>query len=61
MIQKIKQFFSDVALEGKRVNWPARKELVDSTLVVIVFIILLAVIIMVCDEVIRRVLSFILG
>lgn len=61
MIQKIRQFLADVVLEGKRITWPARRELVDSTLVVIVFIVLLAIVIMVCDEIIRRVLSFILG
>ncbi len=61
MIQKVRQFFADVALEGKRISWPARQELVESSIVVIVFIIILAVIIMACDEVIRFVLRFILG
>ncbi len=61
MIEKIRKFFADVALEGKRINWPQRKELVESTLVVIVFIVLLAIVIMACDEVIRTVLGLILG
>ncbi len=61
MIQKIRQFFADVALEGKRITWPSRRELVDSTIVVLVFIVLLAIIIGCCDQVIRKVLAFILG
>ncbi len=57
MIQKIRQFFSDVALEGKRISWPARQELVESSIVVIAFIIILAIVIMLCDEAIRLVLQ----
>lgn len=61
MIQKITQFFSDVVLEGKRISWPNRRELVDSTIVVIVFIVLLAIVIMACDEIIKTVLELVLG
>ena len=72
MLQKIKQFFAEVTtevakffaevtLEGKRINWPSRRDLVDSTLVVIIFIVLLAIAIMVCDVVIRKLLSIVLG
>ncbi len=61
MFNKIKQFIADVALEGKRISWPNRRDLVDSSLVVIVFIILLAVVIMACDEVIRTFLRLVLG
>jgi preprotein translocase subunit SecE len=61
MLQKIKTFLAEVALEGKRINWPSRRDLVDSTLVVIIFIVLLAIAIMVCDVVIRKLLSIVLG
>ena len=61
MIKKVGQFFSDVILEGKRVTWPARRELVDSSIVVRLFIVILAVVIMCCDEAIRKVLTWILG
>ena len=61
MLQKIKQFLAEVALEGKRIHWPNRRDLVDSTLVVILFIVMLAIVIMVCDEIIRKFLAFILG
>lgn len=61
MLQKVRKFLAEVALEGKRIHWPVRRDLVDSTLVVIMFIVLLAIVIMVCDELIRLVLSSILG
>ena len=61
MFDKIKQFLGDVVLEAKRISWPNRRDLVDSSLVVIVFIILLAIVIMACDEVIRAFLRLILG
>ncbi|MBR5591825.1 MAG: preprotein translocase subunit SecE [Kiritimatiellae bacterium] len=61
MLQKIRQFLAEVALEGKRIHWPNRRDLVDSTLVVIFFIVLLAIVIMFCDEVIRRFLAIVLG
>jgi preprotein translocase subunit SecE len=36
MIQKIKNFFREVKVEAKKVNYPAREELIGSTWVVIV-------------------------
>ncbi len=36
MIQKIKNFFREVKVEAKKVNYPSREELVGSTWVVIV-------------------------
>ena len=61
MITKIRQFLADVALAGKSISWPARRELVDSTIVVIAFIVILAVVIMICDEAIRFALGQILS
>lgn len=56
-MQKIRQFLEDVALEARRISWPARQELVESSVVVIAFIVILAVVIMLCDEAIRLVLQ----
>ena len=36
MIQKIRNFFKEVKVEAKKVNYPAREELIGSTWVVIV-------------------------
>jgi preprotein translocase subunit SecE len=61
MINKIKKFFADIALESKRIAWPKRQNLVESTLVVIVFIVILAVVILACDKVIELFLDVVLG
>lgn len=39
--------------EARRVTWPGKHELYDSTLVVIAFIFILAVTTLVCDKVIQ--------
>jgi preprotein translocase subunit SecE len=61
MINKIKKFFADIALEAKRIAWPKRQNLVESTLVVIVFIVILAAVLLVCDKAIELFLDVILG
>ena len=52
-ISRIKGYFADVKGEAKRVSWPNKHELYDSTLVVIAFIFILAVTTLVCDKVIE--------
>ncbi len=41
-LQRIRDFFREVALEFKRVTWPTRSEVVNSTAVVIVVTVVLA-------------------
>ena len=50
---KTKEYLSGVGAEAKRVTWPGRRELWESTLVVISFIFILAVTTLVCDKVIE--------
>ncbi len=57
--QRIRAFLSEVGAEFKRVTWPERQELIESTLVVIVFIVILAVVVLVYDKVIQAVLQLI--
>lgn len=52
-ITKTKEYLAGVSAEGKRVTWPGRRELWESTLVVISFIFILAVTTLVCDKVIE--------
>lgn len=52
-LEKTKGFFGDVRAEARRVTWPGRRELYDSTLVVIAFIFILAVTTLVCDKAIK--------
>ena len=53
VIAKTKEYLSGVAAEAKRVTWPARRELWESTLVVIAFIFILAVTTLACDKLIE--------
>ncbi len=42
MIEKIKQFFHEVKVETKKVVYPSREELIGSTWVVIITVIIMA-------------------
>ena len=57
--QKTKEYLSGVVAESKRVTWPGKRELWESTLVVISFIFILAVTTCICDEAIRFCLNII--
>ncbi len=48
-----KGYLADVKGEARRVSWPDKRELYDSTLVVIAFIVILAVTTLVCDKAIQ--------
>ena len=58
---KTKDYLSGVSAEGKRVTWPGKQELWESTLVVIAFIFILAATTLVCDKVIEFGLALIRG
>jgi len=49
LISKLKRYFQDIYFEMKKVSWPAKKELVGSTAVVIIFSIIVAIIIGILD------------
>jgi len=51
--QKIGTFFGEVGAEFRKTSWPERRELVESTLVVISFIFVLAIVVLICDKVIH--------
>ena len=57
--QKIGTFIGEVVAEYRKTSWPERRELMDSTLVVITFIVLLSAVVLVCDKVIQFVLKVI--
>lgn len=46
-------YLGEVGVEFKKIAWPDRQELVDSTVVVISFIFILAVVVLCCDKVIQ--------
>lgn len=59
VIQRLGTFLGEVGVEFRRITWPARQELVESTVVVISFIVLLAVVVLACDQVIQFVMQLI--
>ena len=52
-LDKAKEYLTGVGAEAKRVSWPTKQELWDSTLVVISFIFILAATTLICDKVIE--------
>ena len=50
IITKTKEYLTGVGAEAKRVTWPGKRELWESTLVVISFIFILAATTLVCDK-----------
>ncbi|MFA7173711.1 MAG: preprotein translocase subunit SecE [Kiritimatiellia bacterium] len=58
-VQRLGGYLGEVGVEFKKVSWPDRQELVDSTYVVISFIVILAVVVLCCDKVIQFVLQLI--
>ncbi|NLL82704.1 MAG: preprotein translocase subunit SecE [Lentisphaerae bacterium] len=57
--QRIQGFLSEVGAEFRRITWPERQELIESTVVVIVFIVILAAVVLVYDKVIEAALQLI--
>ena len=50
IIQSLGTYLGEVKVEFNKIAWPDRKELVDSTYVVITFIVILAVVVLCCDK-----------
>jgi len=60
MANKFTGFFKDVKVELKKVSWPTRSELIGSTVVVIVAVMLLATAIGIWDFVLSNIINFLL-
>lgn len=61
MWEKIKRFFSETRAEMRKVTWPTRDELKESTKIVIVATIVVTVFIGVIDTVINLIVRRLLG
>ena len=59
-LNKIREFFHDVLVEFRKVTWPSRREVVGSTTVVIVVVLVLAVFLAVVDITLSRLIGLIL-
>lgn len=54
MIAKLKNFFSEVKIEAKKVNYPKKDEVIASTWVVIVTVVLVSFFLGIIDFVLSR-------
>ncbi len=61
VIGRVKEFVQDVLAEFRKVTWPTRQELVNSTVVVIVVTVVLAFFLGAVDIALARVVEWILG
>ena len=59
--QQVREFFKDVRAESLKVSWPSRQELRDSTVVVIVTVLIVAVFIGLIDRLLTLGVSKIFG
>ncbi|MBO7654489.1 MAG: preprotein translocase subunit SecE [Kiritimatiellae bacterium] len=57
MFAKFIAYLKDVLVEFKKISWPDRRELIDSSSVVITFIVILAITVAAFDKVILWVLK----
>ncbi|MDE2179925.1 MAG: preprotein translocase subunit SecE [candidate division NC10 bacterium] len=57
--QQLVQFLQEVRIELKKVNWPLRKEVVGSTIVVIVSVFILSLFLGVVDAALQRLLTLV--
>ena len=55
------KFLQEVRTETSKVTWPTRRETLITTIMVFVLVILSAIFFFVSDQVIRMVITFILG
>ena len=55
---RVRDFLAEVMVELKKSSWPTRKELIDSTLVVIVTVLILGVFVALADLLFLRIIAF---
>ncbi len=60
-VQRLNGFLKEVQVEARKVTWPSKTELRESTVVVIVTVAIVSVLIAVIDYVIGQIVTRILG
>ena len=58
-MERIREYTKDVGVELRKVSWPTREELRDSTMVVIATVLLVAAFIGVVDQILNRAVALI--
>jgi preprotein translocase subunit SecE len=57
MIGKLKNFFSEVKIEAKKVNYPKKDEVIASTWVVIVTVLIISLFLSAVDFILSRIIT----
>lgn len=57
MVGKLKKFFNDVVFEMKKVSWPTKDQLKESTIVVIVVTVLITFFVLIVDTAMTKVIQ----
>lgn len=57
----IGQFYKEVKQEGRKVTWPERKEVMVTTVIVFIMVVLIAMFLLFADWVIAAGIEFVLG
>lgn len=60
MFERIKSFFNDVKIEAKKVNYPSKDELIGSTWVVIITVIIISFFLGIVDVGLSKIVAAIL-
>jgi preprotein translocase subunit SecE len=55
------KFLQEVRAEGEKVTWPTRRETLITTIMVFIMVTITAILFLVSDQIIRIVITFILG
>jgi preprotein translocase subunit SecE len=61
MIERIKAYLTDTRSELKKVTWPSRQELRESTQVVIVSTMIVTIFVGVVDQILSRIIKLVFG
>ena len=61
MIERIRLYLSETKTELKKVTWPSRQDLIDSTKVVIVATLIMTVFVGIVDQVLSRIIKLVFG
>ena len=60
-INELIQFFKSAYMELKKVSWLSKKELISSTIVIIIFIFIIAIFVGIVDFILARILGIFIG
>ncbi|MDW7972824.1 MAG: preprotein translocase subunit SecE [Thermodesulfovibrio sp.] len=61
MISRIKNFFHEVKIEAKKVNYPKKEEVIASTWVVIITVVLVSFFLGLIDFILSKIISTFIG